>query len=69
MNGLGPQVLQDREVQGDWPALFGAESTNLRVVFLGRSDIPDDTAGVLELNAFPGGVSASWDSRAKFVAD
>jgi catechol 2,3-dioxygenase-like lactoylglutathione lyase family enzyme len=57
VNGLGLEVLQDREVQGDWPALFGAESTSLRVVFLGKSDIPDDTAGVLELNAFPGGAS------------
>jgi catechol 2,3-dioxygenase-like lactoylglutathione lyase family enzyme len=57
VNGLGLEVLQDREVQGDWPALFGAESTNLRVVFLGKSDVPDDTAGVLELNSFPGGAS------------
>jgi catechol 2,3-dioxygenase-like lactoylglutathione lyase family enzyme len=55
VDGIGLEVLQDREVQGDWPALFGAESTSLRVVFLGKSDIPDDTSGVLELNAFPGG--------------
>ncbi|MDQ1547172.1 MAG: hypothetical protein QOH69_2076 [Actinomycetota bacterium] len=55
VDGVGLEVLRDSEVHGDWPALFGAESTSLRVVFLGRSEIPDDTAGVLELNAFPGG--------------
>ena len=55
VDGIGLAVLQDREVEGDWPTLFGAESTSLRVVFLGKSETPDDTAGVLELNSFPGG--------------
>ena len=55
VEGLGLEVLRDREVEGDWPALLGVASTTLRAVFLGKSDIPDDTAGVLELNVFPGG--------------
>ena len=57
VDGLGLEVLQDRVVEGDWPTLFGAESTSLRVVFLGQSGVPDDTAGVLELNVFPGGAT------------
>jgi len=55
VEGIGLDVLQDRVVEGDWPALFGAPSTSLRVLFLGQSGVPDDTAGVLELNVFPGG--------------
>ena len=55
VEGLGLEVLRDREVEGDWPSLLGVASTTLRAVFLGKSDIPDDTAGVLELNVFPGG--------------
>ena len=55
VDGLGLEVLQDRVVEGDWPTLFDAASTSLRVVFLGKAGVPDDTAGVLELNVFPGG--------------
>jgi glyoxylase I family protein len=55
VDGIGLAVLADREVEGDWPALFGAASRQLRAIFLGNPDIPDDTAGVLELNAFPDG--------------
>jgi catechol 2,3-dioxygenase-like lactoylglutathione lyase family enzyme len=55
VGGLGLEVLRDREVEGDWPSLLGVAATTLRAVFLGKSDIPDDTAGVLELNVFPGG--------------
>jgi catechol 2,3-dioxygenase-like lactoylglutathione lyase family enzyme len=55
VEGIGLEVLRDSEVVGDWPTLFGAESKSLRVVFLGNAGIPDDTAGVLELNVFPGG--------------
>jgi catechol 2,3-dioxygenase-like lactoylglutathione lyase family enzyme len=54
VDGVGLEVLQDREVDGDWPTLFGATSTTLRVVFLGNSNVPDDAAGVLELNVLPG---------------
>jgi catechol 2,3-dioxygenase-like lactoylglutathione lyase family enzyme len=57
VEGLGLEVLQDRMVEGDWPALFGAESTSLRVVFLGDPGVADETAGVLELNVFPGGAA------------
>jgi glyoxylase I family protein len=57
VDGIGLDVLQDREVEGDWPALLGADSRSLRVVFLGSADVPDDTAGVLELNVFPGGAA------------
>ena len=71
VDGLGLEVLRDSEVHGDWPTLFGAESTSLRVVFVGRSDIPDDTAGVLELNVFPSGavraVPASPPSAGLFM--
>jgi catechol 2,3-dioxygenase-like lactoylglutathione lyase family enzyme len=55
-DGIGLAVLRDREAEGDWPALFGAPSRRLRAVFLGRTDVPDDTAGVLELNALDGRV-------------
>jgi catechol 2,3-dioxygenase-like lactoylglutathione lyase family enzyme len=55
VEGLGLELLRDSQIDGDWPTLFGAESRSLRVVFLGKSGIPDDNAGVLELNAFPGG--------------
>jgi catechol 2,3-dioxygenase-like lactoylglutathione lyase family enzyme len=58
VEGIGLEVLRDREVEGDWQTLFGAPSNTLRVVFLGNSAIPDETAGVLELNAFPGGSAA-----------
>jgi glyoxylase I family protein len=51
-DGLGLGVLQDRNVEGDWPGLFGAPSRSLRVVFLGDASEPDLFAGVLELNAF-----------------
>jgi glyoxylase I family protein len=55
VDGIGLAVLADREVEGDWPALFDAASRELRVIFLGNPDIPYDTAGVLELNQSPGG--------------
>jgi glyoxylase I family protein len=55
-NGLGLDLLQDRQVDGDWPDLFGAPSRRVRAVFLGDAGVPDDQAGVLELNVFDGGV-------------
>jgi catechol 2,3-dioxygenase-like lactoylglutathione lyase family enzyme len=55
VEGLGLEVLGDREVEGDWPTLFDSDSTSLRAVFLGKSDVSDENAGVLELNVFPSG--------------
>lgn len=57
-DGLGLDVLQDRQVEGDWPGLFDAPSRSLRAVFLGDARVPDDHAGVLELNVFDGDVPA-----------
>jgi catechol 2,3-dioxygenase-like lactoylglutathione lyase family enzyme len=57
-DGLGLDVLADRQVEGDWPALLGAPSRRLRAVFLGDPGVPDDHAGVLELNVFDGDVPA-----------
>jgi glyoxylase I family protein len=55
-DGLGLDLLQDRQVEGDWPDLFGAPSRRVRAVFLGDAGVPDDQAGVLELNVFDGDV-------------
>jgi catechol 2,3-dioxygenase-like lactoylglutathione lyase family enzyme len=57
-DGLGLDLLQDRQVEGDWPDLFGAPSRRVRAVFLGDAQVPDDHAGVLELNVFDGDVPA-----------
>ena len=54
-DGIGLDVLTEREVDGDWPALLDGPSRRLRVVFLGERDVPDVFSGVLELNAFIGG--------------
>jgi glyoxylase I family protein len=53
-DGIGLDVLMEREVEGDWPTLFDGPSGPLRVVFLGDSDTPDVSSGVLELNSFSG---------------
>lgn len=58
-DGIGLDLLQDLTVDGDWPRLLGASSTRLRAVFLGRRDVPDVYAGVLELNEFPAGVDVA----------
>jgi catechol 2,3-dioxygenase-like lactoylglutathione lyase family enzyme len=55
-DGLGLDLLQDRQVEGDWPDLFDAPSRRVRAVFLGDAGVPDDHAGVLELNVFEGDV-------------
>ncbi len=57
-DGLGLDLLQDRHVEGDWPGLLDAPSRNLRAVFLGDPRVPDDHAGVLELNVFDGEIPA-----------
>jgi catechol 2,3-dioxygenase-like lactoylglutathione lyase family enzyme len=56
-DGLGLDLLQDRRVEGDWPGLLDAPSRSLRAVFLGDPRVPDDHAGVLELNQFDGDVA------------
>jgi len=53
-DGLGLDLLQDRQAEGDWPGLLDAPGRRLRAVFLGDSVVPDDHAGVLELNVFEG---------------
>jgi catechol 2,3-dioxygenase-like lactoylglutathione lyase family enzyme len=55
-DGLGLDLLQDRHVEGDWPDLFDAPSRRVRAVFLGDAAVPDDHAGVLELNVFDGDI-------------
>ena len=39
-DGLGLQILIDREFDGDWPGLFGVRSRRLRAVILGDRDRP-----------------------------
>jgi len=55
-DGLGLDLLLDRHVEGDWPDLFDAPSRRVRAVFLGDAGVPDEQAGVLELNVFDGDV-------------
>ena len=57
-DGLGLDLLLDRHVEGNWPDLFDAPSRRVRAVFLGDAGVPDDHAGVLELNVFDGDVPA-----------
>ncbi len=38
-DGLGLDVLQDRKVEGDWPALFDGPSRTLHAVFLGDAHV------------------------------
>ena len=69
-DGLGLDLLQDRQVEGDWPDLFDAPSRRVRAVFLGDAGVPDDHAGVLELNVFDGDVPdgpppRTWPPRAR----
>jgi catechol 2,3-dioxygenase-like lactoylglutathione lyase family enzyme len=56
-DGLGLEVMQDRQVEGDWPGLLDAPSRGLRAVFLGDPRVPDDHSGVLELNRFDGDIA------------
>ena len=51
-DGLGLELLADRQVDGDWPQLLDAPSRRVRAVFLGDPRVPDDHSGVLELNVF-----------------
>lgn len=58
-DGLGLDVIADRRVEGDWPALFRAPGRQLRAVFLGDSSRDDVYDGVLELNGFDAEVPAA----------
>jgi catechol 2,3-dioxygenase-like lactoylglutathione lyase family enzyme len=51
-DGLGFEVLMQGDFDGDWPALFGADTKRLHSVFLGAPDRGD--AGIVELVAFEG---------------
>ncbi|MGH3967688.1 MAG: VOC family protein [Mycobacterium sp.] len=51
-DGLGFTELFDRTFTGDWPELFGANSDQLRSIFLGDLATPD--AGIVELVVFEG---------------
>ena len=55
-DGLGLDLLEDRHIECDWPDLFDAPSRRVRAVFLREARVPDDQAGVLELNVFDGDV-------------
>ena len=55
-DGIGLDLLQDRHVEGDRPDLLDAPSRRLRAVFLGDAAVPDDHAGVLELNVSDGDI-------------
>lgn len=51
-DGLGLSVLFDHEFTGDWPELFGAQSDQLRSIFLGDPQAPD--SAIVELVEFVG---------------
>jgi catechol 2,3-dioxygenase-like lactoylglutathione lyase family enzyme len=54
-DGLGLDVLMDREFDGDWPGLFAARDGRLRSIFLGDARSRD--ACIVELVAFPSGAA------------
>ncbi len=51
-DGLGFNELFSHTFTGDWPELFGAQTNELRSVFLGDPQMPD--TGIVELVAFEG---------------
>jgi glyoxylase I family protein len=51
-DGLGFTELFDRTFAGNWPELFGANSDQLRSIFLGDPQTPD--TGIVELVVFEG---------------
>jgi catechol 2,3-dioxygenase-like lactoylglutathione lyase family enzyme len=53
-DGIGLDVVMDKEFDGSWRALFDARADRLRSVFLGDPERGD--AGIVELVAFDGGV-------------
>jgi catechol 2,3-dioxygenase-like lactoylglutathione lyase family enzyme len=51
-DGLGFTELFDHTFRGNWPELFGANSDQLRSIFLGDPQTPD--TGIVELVVFEG---------------
>jgi catechol 2,3-dioxygenase-like lactoylglutathione lyase family enzyme len=51
-DGLGFTELFDHTFSGNWPELFGANSHQLRSIFLGDPQTPD--TGIVELVVFEG---------------
>jgi glyoxylase I family protein len=51
-DGLGFTELFDHTFSGNWPELFGANSDQLRSIFLGDPQTPD--TGIVELVVFEG---------------
>ena len=51
-DGLGFTELFDHTFTGDWPTLFGAETDQLRSIFLGDPAAPD--TGIVELVVLEG---------------
>jgi len=51
-DGLGFTELFGHTFTGDWPELFGAQTNQLKSVFLGDPQTPD--TGIVELVAFEG---------------
>jgi len=56
-DGLGLTELFDHTFSGDWRQLFGADSDQLRSIFLGDSQNPD--TGIVELVVFDGAGAAA----------
>lgn len=60
-DGLGLTELFDHTFCGDWPELFGAQSDQLRSIFLGDPQSPE--AGLVELVVFAGAGDAQTPGR------
>jgi glyoxylase I family protein len=58
-DGLGLEILIDREFEGDWPGLFGVTSKRLRAVILGDADRPHQVELVAFAEPVPVGAPAS----------
>jgi catechol 2,3-dioxygenase-like lactoylglutathione lyase family enzyme len=56
-DGLGFTQLFDHTFSGDWPQLFGAQTDQLRSIFLGDPQTPD--TGIVELVVFEGAGGAA----------
>jgi catechol 2,3-dioxygenase-like lactoylglutathione lyase family enzyme len=61
-DGLGFTELFDHTFSGNWPELFGANSHQLRSIFLGDPQTPD--TGIVELVVFEGAGAGADDALA-----